>query len=142
MSHTKVKNVIKGLGGDPIWFFVVVGTYTKCVSDEFAIEQGLKFCFFNVYGDYLCSIKADAYEPAGALKAMVADELDFDASLAELLLLPPLTPHLPPLLVRRPLLQRLFFLALGPLVTDRRLLAWNTALNARSTMRARFAYFS
>ena len=28
--------------------FVVVGTHTKCVSDEFALEQGLKFCFFNV----------------------------------------------------------------------------------------------
>ena len=28
--------------------FVVVGTYTKRVSDEFAFEQGLKFCFFNV----------------------------------------------------------------------------------------------
>ena len=28
--------------------FVVVGTYTKRVSDEFALEQGLKFCFFNV----------------------------------------------------------------------------------------------
>ena len=29
MSHTNVKNVIKGLGGDPIWFFAVVGTHTK-----------------------------------------------------------------------------------------------------------------
>ena len=28
--------------------FVVVGTYTKRASDEFALEQGLKFCFFNV----------------------------------------------------------------------------------------------
>ena len=28
--------------------FVVVGTHTKRVSDEFALEQGLKFCFFNV----------------------------------------------------------------------------------------------
>ena len=28
--------------------FVVVGTYTKRVSDEFALEQGLKFRFFNV----------------------------------------------------------------------------------------------
>ena len=27
--------------------FVVVGTYTKRVSDEFALEQGLKFRFFK-----------------------------------------------------------------------------------------------
>ena len=41
MSHTNVKNVIKGLGGDPIWFLLVHGTHTKRVINEFALEQGL-----------------------------------------------------------------------------------------------------
>ena len=30
--------VIKGLGGDPIRFFVVVGTYTEHVINEFALD--------------------------------------------------------------------------------------------------------